>query len=213
VTKTLIRSNAALTVTCLLFAYLFIATTAQSIDAGDDVLAKVGFLFTEAIQGSRTCATVSLSPRLVLPPATGSHGEACAGSRHAAASLAEHWPRPPSTSCLAILPPCNTSPSALNPPALPTPALHPNLSTSHFTPSDPVKMAAMSEGPRGPGYAAQDWAHLCTWDLFVGQWIYLQGLEKRVFTAHSLLLAFSTGAPHLALLRAVVRGGACSQHA
>lgn len=56
--------------------------------------------------------------------------------------------------------------------------------------ADPNKMASMFNVP---GYAAQDWAHLCTWDYFVGQWIYLQGLEKGVFTSHSLFLTFNTG--------------------
>lgn len=45
-----------------------------------------------------------------------------------------------------------------------------------------------------PTYAAQDWAHLCTWDYFVGYWIYLQGQDKKVFTRHSLVLAFNSGA-------------------
>lgn len=46
-----------------------------------------------------------------------------------------------------------------------------------------------------PSYAAQDWVHLCTWDYFVGQWIYLQGLEKGVFTRLSLLVTFNAGTP------------------
>lgn len=53
-------------------------------------------------------------------------------------------------------------------------------------------MASMSEG--NPAYAAQDWVHLCTWDYFAGQWVYMQGLKNRVFTAHSLLLIFNSGA-------------------
>jgi hypothetical protein len=43
-------------------------------------------------------------------------------------------------------------------------------------------------------YAAQDWAHLCAWDYFVGQWIYQRGLEKNVPTGISLLLTFNSGA-------------------
>lgn len=53
-------------------------------------------------------------------------------------------------------------------------------------------MAMMSEN--NPAYAAQDWVHLCLWDYWVGSYIYLQGLEKGVFTAHSLVLTFNTGA-------------------
>lgn len=56
--------------------------------------------------------------------------------------------------------------------------------------ADPDKMASMFTRP---GYAAQDWVHLCTWDFFVGQWIYLQGLEKNVFTRLSLFATFNAG--------------------
>jgi hypothetical protein len=62
--------------------------------------------------------------------------------------------------------------------------------------ADPEKMAQMFARP---SYAAQDWVHLCTWDYFVGQWIYLQGLEKGLFTRLSLLVTFNAGMPPLAL--------------
>eukprot|EP00892_Ulva_mutabilis_P012317 jgi/Ulvmu1/9458/UM052_0026.1 len=62
--------------------------------------------------------------------------------------------------------------------------------------ADPKKMASMFSQDR-PLYAAQDWAHLCTWDYFVGYWIYVQGQEKGIFTRHSLLLAFNSGPPGL----------------
>lgn len=58
--------------------------------------------------------------------------------------------------------------------------------------ADPQKMTAMFS-PDRPVYAAQDWAHLCTWDYFVGYWIYLQGQDKKIFTSHSLVLAFNSG--------------------
>lgn len=56
--------------------------------------------------------------------------------------------------------------------------------------ADPDKMASMFSRP---GYAAQDWVHLCTWDFFVGQWIYLQGLEQNIFTRLSLFVTFNAG--------------------
>jgi hypothetical protein len=59
--------------------------------------------------------------------------------------------------------------------------------------ADPDKMAAIFAKP---AYAAQDWVHLCTWDYFVGQWIYLQGLEKKIFTRLSLMITFNTGEPN-----------------
>jgi hypothetical protein len=62
--------------------------------------------------------------------------------------------------------------------------------------ADPEKMAQMFARP---SYAAQDWVHLCTWDYFVGQWIYLQGLDKGLFTRLSLLVTFNAGMPPLAL--------------
>jgi hypothetical protein len=69
-----------------------------------------------------------------------------------------------------------------NSPSLPYACVH----------TDPDKMANMFTRP---AYAAQDWVHLCTWDYFVGQWIYQQGLEKGIFTRLSLLVTFNTGDP------------------
>lgn len=57
--------------------------------------------------------------------------------------------------------------------------------------ADPEKMRAFLSS--GPGYAAQDWIHLIAWDLIGGRWIYLDGLEKRVPTWHSLMITFGGG--------------------
>ena len=54
--------------------------------------------------------------------------------------------------------------------------------------ADPEKMREFLSS--GPGYAAQDWIHLIAWDLIGGRWIYLDGLEKKVPTWHSLLVTF-----------------------
>ena len=57
--------------------------------------------------------------------------------------------------------------------------------------ADPEKMREFLSS--GPGYAAQDWIHLIAWDLIGGRWIYLDGLEKKVPTWHSLLITFGGG--------------------
>lgn len=76
-------------------------------------------------------------------------------------------------------------------------------------------MAAMFSQDR-PVYAAQDWAHLCTWDYFVGYWIYLQGQDKKIFTRHSLVLAFNSGAvglfPRASTAARVLPAPATTQH-
>lgn len=41
--------------------------------------------------------------------------------------------------------------------------------------------------------AATGWIHFLVMDLFVGRWIYNEGLRSHVFTAHSLLLCFFAG--------------------
>ena len=56
---------------------------------------------------------------------------------------------------------------------------------------DPDKMKEMLSS--GPAYAAQDWIHLIAWDLIGGRWIYLDGLEKKVPTWHSLIITFGGG--------------------
>lgn len=56
---------------------------------------------------------------------------------------------------------------------------------------DPEKMKEMLSS--GPGYAAQDWIHLIAWDLIGGRWIYLDGLDKKVPTWHSLIITFGGG--------------------
>ena len=56
---------------------------------------------------------------------------------------------------------------------------------------DPEKMREFLSS--GPGYAAQDWIHLIAWDLIGGRWIYLDGLDKKVPTWHSLTITFGGG--------------------
>ena len=56
---------------------------------------------------------------------------------------------------------------------------------------DPEKMRQFLSS--GPAYAAQDWIHLIAWDLIGGRWIYLDGLDKKVPTWHSLIITFGGG--------------------
>ena len=50
--------------------------------------------------------------------------------------------------------------------------------------ADPEKMLSLFDNS---AYAAQDWVHLCTWDLLAGRWLWLDGLKTGVpvrFAAH-----------------------------
>lgn len=44
-----------------------------------------------------------------------------------------------------------------------------------------------------PKVMATGWVHYLVMDLFVGRWIYQQGLEKQIFTRHSLALCLFAG--------------------
>lgn len=46
---------------------------------------------------------------------------------------------------------------------------------------------------------AQEWSHVLTWDLFVGRYIWLDGLKRNIFTSHSVLLCNLIGPPGLLL--------------
>jgi hypothetical protein len=41
--------------------------------------------------------------------------------------------------------------------------------------------------------AATGWVHFLVMDLFVGRWVYWQGQEKGIFTAHSIALCLFAG--------------------
>jgi hypothetical protein len=42
-----------------------------------------------------------------------------------------------------------------------------------------------------------EWGHVLTWDLFVGRWVWLDGLRRGVFTSHSVLFCNLIGPPGL----------------
>ena len=59
--------------------------------------------------------------------------------------------------------------------------------------------AAMLGMMRYPNFVTEEWTHVLTWDLFVGRWIWLDGLKRNIFTAHSVLLCNLIGPPGLLL--------------
>lgn len=50
-----------------------------------------------------------------------------------------------------------------------------------------------------PNFASEEWSHVLTWDLFLGRWIWLDGLKRGIFTPHSVLLCNLIGPPGLLL--------------
>lgn len=50
-----------------------------------------------------------------------------------------------------------------------------------------------------PNFVTEEWSHVLTWDLFVGRWIWLDGLKRGIFTRHSVLLCNLIGPPGLIL--------------
>ncbi|KAL3802760.1 hypothetical protein ACHAW5_008864 [Stephanodiscus triporus] len=67
-----------------------------------------------------------------------------------------------------------------------------------FDPSgDPQK--AMVGMMQYPNFVSEEWSHVLTWDLFVGRWIWLDGLKRGIFTSHSVLLCNLIGPPGLLL--------------
>mmetsp|Transcript_10870 Transcript_10870/g.17956 ORF Transcript_10870/g.17956 Transcript_10870/m.17956 type:complete len:283 (-) Transcript_10870:195-1043(-) len=48
-------------------------------------------------------------------------------------------------------------------------------------------------------FVAEEWPHVLIWDLFVGRFIWLDGLRRGIFTPHSVLLTNLIGPPGLLL--------------
>lgn len=55
--------------------------------------------------------------------------------------------------------------------------------------------AAMIGMMKYPNFVSEEWSHVLTWDLFVGRWIWLDGLQRGIFTSHSVLLCNLIGPP------------------
>lgn len=58
---------------------------------------------------------------------------------------------------------------------------------------------AMMGMMRYPNFVSEEWSHVLAWDLFVGRWIWLDGLKRGIFTSHSVLLCNLIGPPGLLL--------------
>jgi hypothetical protein len=54
---------------------------------------------------------------------------------------------------------------------------------------------AMVNMMRYPNFVSEEWSHVLTWDLFVGRWIWLDGLKRGIFTSHSVLFCNLIGPP------------------
>jgi Domain of unknown function (DUF4281) len=50
-----------------------------------------------------------------------------------------------------------------------------------------------------PNFVAEEWSHVLTWDLFVGRYIWLDGVQRNILTAPSVLLCNLIGPPGLIL--------------
>lgn len=68
-----------------------------------------------------------------------------------------------------------------------------------FDPGKDSQAAFMNMVTNYPNFVAEEWPHVLTWDLFVGRYIWLDGLKRGVFTSHSVLFANLIGPPGLLL--------------
>ena len=68
-----------------------------------------------------------------------------------------------------------------------------------FDPSKDSQAAFMNMVTNYPNFVAEEWPHVLTWDLFVGRWIWLDGIRRGIFTRHSVLFCNLIGPPGLLL--------------
>ena len=68
-----------------------------------------------------------------------------------------------------------------------------------FDPAGDPQLAFMNMVTNYPNFVAEEWSHVLTWDLFIGRWIWLDGLKRGIFTGHSVLLSNLIGPPGLLL--------------
>ena len=73
-----------------------------------------------------------------------------------------------------------------------------------------ITLAALSQAFASPGTMAAGWAHYVCFDLFVGRWVWADGLRNKVPARHSLVLGLFFGPlgllTHLATRALVARG-------
>lgn len=66
-----------------------------------------------------------------------------------------------------------------------------------FNPSGDPQAAFMNMVTNYPNFVAEEWGHVLTWDLFIGRWVWLDGLKRGIFTSHSVLFCNLIGPPGL----------------
>ena len=66
-----------------------------------------------------------------------------------------------------------------------------------FDPSGDPENAFMGMVSNYPNFVAEEWSHVLTWDLFVGRWIWLDGLRRGIVTAPAVLFCNLIGPPGL----------------
>lgn len=70
--------------------------------------------------------------------------------------------------------------------------------TGVFDPTG-APLSAMMGMMKYPNFVSEEWSHVLAWDLFIGQYIWLDGLRRGVFTSHSVLMTNFIGPPGLLL--------------
>jgi hypothetical protein len=66
-----------------------------------------------------------------------------------------------------------------------------------FNPWGDPQKAFMGMTSSYPNFVAEEWSHVLTWDLFVGRYIWLDGLKRGIFTFPALLFCNLIGPPGL----------------
>jgi hypothetical protein len=70
-----------------------------------------------------------------------------------------------------------------------------------FDPAGDPQAAFVNMVTNYPNFVAEEWSHVLTWDLFVGRWIWLDGLARGIIplASPSILLCNLIGPPGLLL--------------
>lgn len=66
-----------------------------------------------------------------------------------------------------------------------------------FDPTGDAQQAFMNMVTNYPNFVAEEWIHTLSWDLFVGRYIWLDGLKRGILTAPAVLFADLIGPPGL----------------
>ena len=66
-----------------------------------------------------------------------------------------------------------------------------------FDPAKDSQLAFMGMVSKYPNFVAEEWTHVLCWDLFVGRYIWLDGLKRGIFTAPAVLFCNLIGPPGL----------------